>query len=357
MRASCFTEFQPLEEIIVGSTYSRDIIQNIQDSELASYFDRILYETEEDLQQLENLLKKCGVQVRRMNVHHNPGGDFNTGVGEINLQSIEVKYPQPPLMPRDLFGVYGNLLISFFGKNPERYLEGWSVYEHFLEYVKQGATWVSMPMPPLNEEIWSQEYSELHESKILFHGANVIKCGKDLFVSGLTPDYSRGKGTQLGRQWFESVAGRDFRINDAPCGGHIDGKISLIRPGLLACWNPKHLPEKLQSWDVIRIPDTHANIPRELKDIRKKKFYKDFIKKYLTNWIGYCDESVFDVNLLSVNENLVITNGYRDDIEKMFKKFNVEIIPMHFRHTHFWDGAIHCLTLDTRRSGAQEDYF
>jgi len=61
--------------------------------------------------------------------------------------------------------------------------------------------------------------------------------------------------------------------------------------------------------------------------------------------------------MFSVSEELVITNGYNKEIYKQFNKHNIEGWPWHFRHQHFWDGAVHCLTMDTIREGGQEDYF
>ena len=97
--------------------------------------------------------------------------------------------------------------------------------------------------------------------------------------------------------------------------------------------------------------------PEHFQKIKKQRFYKDFVTQWLKEWIGYVDETVFDVNMFSVSENLVITNGYNKDVFAKLKAFGVEAIPWNFRHQYFWDGAIHCVTLDIRRRGGFEDYF
>ena len=35
--------------------------------------------------------------------------------------------------------------------------------------------------------------------------------------------------------------------------GHVDGKISILRPGLVLAWNKDHIPEIMKDWDVILI--------------------------------------------------------------------------------------------------------
>lgn len=355
-RAEVYTEFQPLKEVVLGATYDPAVTDSIADVELKDLLRRVFEETNEDLRYFETLLRQAGVSVKRPEVIF-PFRTPEQEKSKVDLQVFDFNFPNHPLMVRDLCGVYGNKILTFFSRSDTRYFENWSTYRIMKDYFIEGAEWLSQPMPPFPRDIREKGYEDLHSDFLLFHAANIIKCGKDLFVSGLTPEFPAGKGTHLGWEWLQRVLGDKFRLNLSPCGGHIDGKISLLRPGLVVCWHPKHLHPKLQKWDKILIPDTHGNIPKELKNIRKKRLFKDFISSYFKEWIGHCDESVFDVNMLSINENQVIVNGYRPEIEKTFRQHGIEIIPMHFRHTHFWDGAMHCLTLDTIREGGQEDYF
>ena len=84
----------------------------------------------------------------------------------------------------------------------------------------------------------------------------------------------------------------------------------------------------------------------------------DFVGKWLDEWVGYIEESVFDVNMLSINENLILcTNEPPKELKAAFKKHKVEYIVTPFRHRYFWDGGLHCITLDINREGGREDYF
>ena len=81
-----------------------------------------------------------------------------------------------------------------------------------------------------------------------------------------------------------------------------------------------------------------------------------FIDQWLGEWVGYVAESVFDVNMLSIDENTVICNNYNKSVFDFLKKHKVEPVIFNFRHRHFWDGGVHCITQDLYREGTQEDY-
>jgi len=42
---------------------------------------------------------------------------------------------------------------------------------------------------------------------------------------------------------------------------------------------------------------------------------------------------------------------------EFLKKHKMEPIHIPWRHRYFWDGGLHCITLDLVREGTQEDYF
>lgn len=212
-----------------------------------------------------------------------------------------------------------------------------------------------MPPPFLDQQ--PANYVGFENKKILFHAANVLKCGRDLFYSqpSVGAHVEKGKGTEVGIEWLKRTVGGDYRWHAAPCAGHLDGKVALLKPGVLATWDPKFVPEALKGWRQI-IVNSPNPFPEYFQKIKKQRFYKDFVTQWLKEWIGYVDETVFDVNMLSVSEKLVITNGYNKDVFEQLKQSGIEAIPWSFRHQYFWDGAIHCVTLDIRRKGEREDY-
>ena len=44
-------------------------------------------------------------------------------------------------------------------------------------------------------------------------------------------------------------------------------------------------------------------------------------------------------------------------VNAFLKKHKMEPIHVPWRHRFFWDGGLHCITLDLNREGVQQDYF
>ena len=348
MTPKTYSEFQPLEEVIVGTPYDPGSF------ELSSDFDRqakdlikrVLTETAEDLEVLVDILKKENIIVQRPKPLYDPLKIYNVG-------EFEVQYLNQPLQPRDILGFYGNKIIEAYTKDRSRYYENWCTRDIVKQYYIRGAKWIAMPLPQLNKKTYKDYYKN---NEILFHNANLIKCGKDIFHSqSYQKDPVKGKGTEQGLAWFKKQL-PEFRFNEVPVGGHVDGKIALIKPGLLVTWKKAWIPEKLKSWDCI-ITEAGTKFPEDFKKTRKEHFYKNYIERWLSHWIGYVDETVFDVNMLSISEDKVICTGTDKEVFTQLEKHGVTPIYWKFRHQYFWDGGVHCLTADVRRKGEQEDYF
>lgn len=350
---SVYSEFQPLEEVIVGRAYPARAFDSVTDKEFQDSIKRVLEETEEDLSKLCEKLKELGVSVRRPEVnfelYQEPDKPY-----VFDLQSLQFQFPNHPLMPRDTMVAYGNKVVETYTASGGRYFENSHYYEILMDYFKHGSSWTAMPPPRI--EGHNKTYLDYADSKFFFHAANLLKCGNDILYSQPSIPGTKwtGKGTPLGLEWLKRQF-PDVNFHESPCQGHLDGKIALLKPGLVATWSKKFLPECLKNWDVI-VVDSPNPFPDEFNNMRKRRFYKEFVVDWLSDWIGYVDETVFDINMLSVSEELVITNGYNESCYRQFKKHGIEAIPWDFRHQYFWDGAIHCVTLDVRRKGGPESY-
>lgn len=351
-----YSEFQPLEEVILGKTYQPESYNHLQDMDLREMLQKVARETEEDFQSIKEVLESQGVIVKRPNILFDL---YKTDSAKTSLKMLDVGawqtgYPTPPVWPRDLNITYGNKILSTYARTTNRWLESQHYSEIFNDYFQKGADWISMPPPLLNMQ--ADSYNSYEEKAILFHAACFLRCGKDIFHTLPASQMSGAKGTSGGLEWIKRQLG-DVRFHAVKRIGHLDGKIALIKPGLLISWIPQSdLPECLQSWDIIYL-EKKGDIPAEFEAMRGKRYYKDFVSRYLSEWVGYVDETYFDVNLISLNENLVLMNGHNLDLEKKLKAYGVDCIPTNFRHRYFWDGGLHCITLDTKRSGECENYF
>lgn len=347
-KLATYTEFQPLKEILVGSAFSPKNFDNIEDIETRDLLKRVFEETNEDIEVLVSILKSAGIVV------HRPNNLFNyTQMQSINLPWLNCQFPNHPLMPRDILGVFGSTIVEHFTGDGGRMFENLAYQDVSRSLYDRGMRWISMPMAKVN----SKKIPYYENNQILYHSANIIKCGKDLFYSmSGHKDLNKGKGTEHGLDWLKRELGDEFRWNEVPVGGHCDGKIALLKPGVLMTWNKKWIPEKLKNWDIIEVKSEN-NPPSEFDNMRKQRFYKDFIEKWFNHWIGFVDETVFDVNVLSLSEEAVICTGVNKEAFKRMEKHGITPIYWKFRHQYFWDGGVHCLTQDLVREGSQEDYF
>ena len=90
---------------------------------------------------------------------------------------------------------------------------------------------------------------------------------------------------------------------------------------------------------------------------KKNNSFNDHIIKYALNWVGNYKETYFDINCLVVDEQNVLILGENEALYKVLnqKGINVHMVP--FRARTFWDGGLHCLTVDILRDSTPVDYF
>ena len=84
--------------------------------------------------------------------------------------------------------------------------------------------------------------------------------------------------------------------------------------------------------------------------------WNKLVTTWLSEWVGYAKETIFDVNVLSLDENHVVVSNYNKEVFNFFKKHKIEPIICPWRHRYFWDGGIHCITVDLEREGEREQY-
>ena len=82
----------------------------------------------------------------------------------------------------------------------------------------------------------------------------------------------------------------------------------------------------------------------------------NFVEYFLHNLTGQVDETLFDLNILVLDDRYVVVNSHSDYLFEVLKKHNLEPIVCPLRHRFFFDGGWHCLTLDVKRKGGQIDY-
>jgi N-dimethylarginine dimethylaminohydrolase len=350
MSIGTYTEFQPLQEVLVGSAFDQNNFDHLEDVESRDVFKRIFEETNEDLETLVDIFKQAGVKV------HRPKSVFKFSEHEsVSTPWMKSYFPNHPLMPRDIMGVYGSTIVEQFTGDAGRFFENLA-YQHVSRSLfDRGMRWVSMPMPYVTTD--KIPYNQMNNSQLLYHAANIVKCGKDLFYSQPGDvDQVKGKGTSVGLNWLKKELGDEFRFNEIYTGGHADGKVALLKPGVVMTWKKRWMPDKLKNWDIIEV-ESEKELPDEFQALQKQRYYKNFIQEWFSHWIGCVEETVFDVNVFSIDESTVICTGTNKEAFARMEKHGITPVYWKFRHQYFWDGGIHCVTQDLVRKGQQEDYF
>ena len=341
-----WTEWDKLTEVIVGSTYDANSFNEYDDTEFVDGLSKILEETEEDFKSLSKIFESAGVKVHRPK---------QVQLSSEKTRHWESKFPYPAICPRDHHIVYGDKILKTYGGDCNRYTEGDYFVDIMLEKFQQGRNFISMPSPILQSEY---QHYETMEPQIMYHAANVLKCGDTVLHSKPYPDPDGrsfdARGTQAGLQWVKKNMPDDTKFIEVNESGHLDGTLALIKPGLLMTWHKKNIPEELKDWDYIILEPW--DLPEWFHEMRIQHFYKEKVSDWLGHWIGYVDETVFDLNVISIDENTIISNGYDKRIADKLKEHNVEMIPFDFRHKYFWDSGLHCVTLDLSREGSRDRY-
>jgi glycine amidinotransferase len=348
-----YTEFDPLEEVIVGDCYNPGELDWALPKDSLKHFNKILEETKEDLNNLSDFLKKSNIKVYRPNVKQ------HSRIYQMPNFSVEV--PICPIVPRDQYLILGKKIIQTYTSYTDRYFDSLSFNNIFLELFQQGYDWVSMPPPMLkdlndNENWFTNQniYTEKLKDQILWHTATMFKAGDTLIVN------TRGPGSQLGLQWIKNQL-PDFKIIEnkntwTENYGHIDHGFILIDDETVINAGDEWVPECLKSKKQINIKkflppfDSFEIYKNKFKE-KDGQFSKSWIEEYFNNWRGYDQKCCFDLNVLILDSKNVIFGREIPELFKFLKSYGIESYVIPQRHILFWEGGPHCLTLDVKRKG------
>ena len=209
-------------------------------------------------------------------------------------------------------------------------------------------------------------YPTVNEAGI--NTAGITRIGKDLYFG--TDVRERCK--VINNKSILHDAFPNNRVNLIDIEGHSDGVFCPVVPGLII--SLRDIPtykDTFPEWEVVYLPaDQVWNRVQPFLDLKRKNAGKwwipgeennnavlDVVATWLSDWVGYVEETVFDVNMLVIDEKNVIVNNYNKQVFDAFSRYGITPHICNFRHRYFWDGGLHCITLDVHREGSMNDYF
>jgi len=313
-----------LEEVWLGDVYPAEWYDHLE-SAVRDVFYELTAITREDLGTIQKKLEELNVIVRR------PHYDLLDKYLDANNQLIK-----PQICPRDNQLVIGNTLYRV-----DTPYQCWNhiVSEYSADYNSQCK--------------WSPHR--------LLNGANVVRAGKDIIVDTDMFEWS------YNNQWPE------YRVTLVKNGGHMDGCFAILKPGLiLANHYFDDYERTFPGWKIIMLdnptyhaaPSTGYQQPYPVFNgkfwdpaVKTNRMFNEHVVQHALDWVGDYRETYFELNCLVVNEQNVVMLGYNEEIEKELARHNITVHWVPFRARSFWDGAMHCLTVDIRRQSTIEDFF
>jgi hypothetical protein len=373
MKYNIWNKWDPLKVCMLGNNYAPEFFNGIPDK-AGDPLKRICEETLEDLEGYKKILQDFGVEVIQPELDPN----------ERFLDNPH-RYPRGPLQPRDCQLVLGNHCFAGDGEhsairtkldeyetiseysmrypwigNKTRYIElagnNFPSYEDFL---------INRTNKEYFEEfVWEElcNFSYLNASS-----ATMFMLGKRLVIGTDNNTKHLTSGDYINTTPFDQ-----FEIVFTEMDGHTDGNFHPIKPGaILSLCDVQNYAETFPGWDVCYLPDQSWSKVSEflkLKNKNKGKWwlageedndeFTHFVETWLQDWVGYVEETVFDVNVLMLDEHhCCVSNPNNEQVNTFLKKHKVEPVYVPWRHRYFWDGGLHCITLDLYREGTQKEYF
>lgn len=388
---------------MLGDCYGPEFFKDIKNSKIRSALTQIAEETKEDLDYYQDVLKAFGCKVIRPYLNKNDSilNYIDTEGGIQSSQGV----PRSPLHPRDTQLVMGNKLL-YTGKdhssihqtlqkyNPESLkIEGpitetmylgykgddapdWPDYE---DYVTSYVT--NTPISHIDNI--QEEFNRIHKMEkntgITFpiSAPSITMVGQDVYIDTKDDDVNLSSHSKKiynlkVKHYVDNLQEHfpDLRFNLLNIGGHNDGCFHTLKPGaILSLHEIQRYQNTFPDWDILYFQ--HEGTLKGFHEIKQKNGGKwwvpgqeqndeftYFVETWLNDWVGYAEETVFDVNVLVLDENHVCVNNMNNKKAiDFFKKHNIEPIHVPWRHRFFWDGGLHCITLDLYREGSKKDYF
>lgn len=318
--------FTPLKEVWLGDCYPESYYDHLP-NEIADPFRQITEWTKEDTKKLQNFLENFGITVRR---------PVFTTIDDY-LDEFD-NLVRPPITPRDHYLTLDKTLYSLHNKLKKDPWQHWLT--HYQSYNFNVQTPVDLPInclcPP-----------------------SLVRIGKDLFLDHDSHPHTWG----FICEWLVEKS-KQYRMNICSTAGHSDGVFCPVAPGVLVSSHYKNdYSHSFPGWEVFKIPNNlnNFNHPKDwwIQDhhINNNRAFNQYIQSAAASWVGNFRETVFEVNMLVIDEKNVVSMKDYPPLSEWLAKKGITLHCMDLRTRSFWDGGWHCLTLDIHREDSITDLF
>ncbi len=364
MKVFSINEWNPLKIVVLGRifesyNYAIDLSFKLFFKESMGYLPqgnrieikkKYVDELNEDLTDLKTTLENLGIIVLRPKT-----------ISHLNI--FKTPYFQTELMPplniRDQTLILGDTIIETSVLQRSRYFENDFLKDIFYNAFLDGARWIKMPSPILEDSSFDQEniikkseikkeyfnkdengidivdktpeYTyKLNKFEMMIDAAQFVRFGKDIIVN------VSNKNHYLGYLWFKRMFPEfNFHLVTHWADNHLDSFIVPLCEGTLLLRNSQYkeiLPDFLKDWKIIYPP-----IPTE-----------NIFPVYDSN-DPILTSLYIDMNVLSIDGKKIICNSLFPQLSDLLYKEGFDPIPVRHRHRRIFAGGFHCFTLDIYR--------
>ena len=325
-----------INDVTSGTNVEASLAKKIED-----FFEPNDFTEEEALTHLRGRIKldNYNIPYLRMKENKSKYYDFKT---DVKLRSHQQK--KGSLLLHDIIASQTQTIGSNFKFPNHKRFSAWTSIENFLK---------------------DNDVPIVYDTYV--NSACTTRIGKDLFFTTMNAvdELYRDK---IHARWKELFP--DYNVHLLSLGGHSDGWYCPVAPGLIiSLFPPETYEETFPDWKVVSLPNQSWNKVKEFQKLKKKNKGKwwipgeednddliDYVETWLSDWVTYVEETVFDVNMLVIDRQNVVCNNYNREVFDAFKKHGITPHIINFRHRYFWDGGLHCITSDIARDGERQNW-
>jgi hypothetical protein len=396
-----YTPYEKLRTVVLGSFYTADYFDFIDNPLIRNPLQQIAIEVNEDLDYYAHVLETHGCNVLRP--------DLPSITDFVDYYQQHHEFMLPPLQPRNYFSVVGNTLYQINNENQWGILECLQSYNNNIVDLKDrnreffyksteekkscynselGKWYRHAKYTELAGPDWPDFYEYVQGKRSnLQHIAEEMKSF-ELALEYETKEFNDLQGpnifpTELGlvidsneycdyKTWFCNLSGYQgpvIEINTTAC--HTDGCFIVLGNQTIVGIDPLiDYAKSFPGYTVVGISNSHyMDYVNQLSPIKHDddsiwhrwqvqgqesnfQFIK-FVEKYMREWTGYAYETAFDVNILAIDETTVCVIGSDPAIIEQLNNRGISCITIPWRHRFFVDCGLHCLTLDLDRDSSK----